>query len=94
MRFGYLVIITMLSIVSVNCYTNRPFNPHKKKLFINPKKVNVKVTEPYFPSKEPKLNLIYKNNCVNKEPKQIKSNNHNKNKDDLPLWTQLLEVER
>ena len=95
MRFGYIAIITMLSIVSVNCYTNRPFNPQKKKLFINPKKINVKVTEPYLPSKEPKLNQIYKNNRLNKQPKQIKStNNQNKNKDDLPLWTELLEVER
>lgn len=90
MRFEYLVIMAMLSIVSVNCYTNRPFNPQKKKFFINPKKFNIKVTEPYFPSKEPNLNVIYKNNCLNKEPKQIKSN---KNKDHLPLWTELLEVE-
>lgn len=95
MRFGYLVVITMLSIISVNCYTNRPFNPHKKKPFVNPKKVNVKVTKPYFPSKGLTSNLSYKSEYANKPLKESKSTNElNKNKDDLPLWTELLEIKR
>ena len=93
MRFGYFVMIATLFIVSVDCYNQRPFNPQRKKPFVHPKKV--KVTKPYLPSKGPRSNLPYKSEYVNKRPKESRSpNEDNKNEDDLPFWTELLEVKR
>jgi hypothetical protein len=91
MRFGYLVMIIMLSIASVNSYNQRPFNPQKKKPFIASKKM--KVTKPYVPSKGPRSNLPYRSEYVNKKSKK-EFNKDNNNEDELPFWSELLEGDR
>lgn len=92
MRFGYLVMIIMLSIASVNSYNQRPFNPQKNKPFIASKKM--KVTKPHVTSKRPRSNLPYKSQYVNKKPTKDFTSNNNNNEDELPFWQELLEDKR
>jgi len=90
MHFGYTAMIVMLSIVRVDCYNQRYFNPQMKKSFVDPRKI--KVTKPHSHSKGPRSKLLYKSEYVDKESRY--PDDANDSDDDLPLWTELLEVKR